>query len=169
VRLWRGDISTQFPAATGRKVYTLSGTTLARSSQLFDATAATAASVHTRSWKPAMTNRQRSKGWGRVFGTPLTKGQNHAGAGVDQDDDPRSRSSSAMLVDFSFRRRYRKHDLCVKPEPMVIGTTGLEPAHHAVLDTAATSIPVLQTGNTSVGVTPGGFWCSGSRCSVLVH
>ena len=37
--------------------------------------------------------------------------------------------------------------------PVVIGTTGLEPAHHSAIDEAAAHIPVLQTGNTSLGVT----------------
>ncbi|MFW2829582.1 4-hydroxy-tetrahydrodipicolinate reductase [Sphingomonas sp. ID0503] len=37
--------------------------------------------------------------------------------------------------------------------PLVIGTTGLEPDHHAAIDRAAATIPVLQTGNTSLGVT----------------
>jgi 4-hydroxy-tetrahydrodipicolinate reductase len=35
----------------------------------------------------------------------------------------------------------------------VIGTTGLEERHHFLIDSAAESIPVLQTGNTSLGVT----------------
>lgn len=37
--------------------------------------------------------------------------------------------------------------------PMVIGTTGLTERHHWLIDAAAVSIPVLQTGNTSLGVT----------------
>lgn len=37
--------------------------------------------------------------------------------------------------------------------PILIGTTGLEQEHHAAIDRAATVIPVLQTGNTSLGVT----------------
>ena len=37
--------------------------------------------------------------------------------------------------------------------PMVIGTTGLEPAHHGMIDEASRSIAILQTGNTSLGVT----------------
>jgi 4-hydroxy-tetrahydrodipicolinate reductase len=37
--------------------------------------------------------------------------------------------------------------------PIVIGTTGLEAAHHAAIDAAARSIAALQTGNTSLGVT----------------
>lgn len=35
---------------------------------------------------------------------------------------------------------------------IVVGTTGLEPSHHALIDAAATSVPVLQAANTSLGV-----------------
>jgi 4-hydroxy-tetrahydrodipicolinate reductase len=37
--------------------------------------------------------------------------------------------------------------------PIVVGTTGLEERHHFLCDNAAESIAVLQTGNTSLGVT----------------
>jgi len=37
--------------------------------------------------------------------------------------------------------------------PLVIGTTGLSPDHHALIDEAARSIPLVQTYNTSLGVT----------------
>ncbi|BDW80569.1 4-hydroxy-tetrahydrodipicolinate reductase [Erythrobacter sp. Dej080120_24] len=37
--------------------------------------------------------------------------------------------------------------------PILIGTTGLEPEHFVMLDDAAKAVPVLQTGNTSLGVT----------------
>jgi 4-hydroxy-tetrahydrodipicolinate reductase len=37
--------------------------------------------------------------------------------------------------------------------PIVVGTTGLEVAHHTAIDGAAQAIAVLQTGNTSLGVT----------------
>jgi 4-hydroxy-tetrahydrodipicolinate reductase len=37
--------------------------------------------------------------------------------------------------------------------PIVVGTTGLDAAHHAAIDEAARAIPVLQTGNTALGVT----------------
>ena len=37
--------------------------------------------------------------------------------------------------------------------PILIGTTGLGEAHHAAIDSAAGAVPVLQTGNTSLGVT----------------
>ncbi len=37
--------------------------------------------------------------------------------------------------------------------PILVGTTGLEDEHFAALEAAAKAIPVLQTGNTSLGVT----------------
>ena len=37
--------------------------------------------------------------------------------------------------------------------PILIGTTGLEAEHSAAIEEAAKTIPVLQTGNTSLGVT----------------
>ncbi len=37
--------------------------------------------------------------------------------------------------------------------PLVVGTTGLEAAHHSAIDAAAKSAAILQTGNTSLGVT----------------
>src|SRR5687768_18293086 len=36
---------------------------------------------------------------------------------------------------------------------ILIGTTGLDERHHAAIESAAGAIPVLQTGNTSLGVT----------------
>jgi len=36
--------------------------------------------------------------------------------------------------------------------PILVGTTGLEPEHFVALDDAAKAVPVLQTGNTSLGV-----------------
>jgi 4-hydroxy-tetrahydrodipicolinate reductase len=37
--------------------------------------------------------------------------------------------------------------------PILIGTTGLDERHQAAIDSASGAIPVLQTGNTSLGVT----------------
>ena len=37
--------------------------------------------------------------------------------------------------------------------PILVGTTGLDDRNHAAIDSAALAIPVLQTGNTSLGVT----------------
>ena len=37
--------------------------------------------------------------------------------------------------------------------PILVGTTGLEDGHHTALDNAARVVAVLQTGNTSLGIT----------------
>ena len=59
-----------------------------------------------------------------------------------------------MLIDFSTPDALAANlAACVAAgKPIVIGTTGLEPAHHAAIDAAAREIAVLQTGNTSLGV-----------------
>ncbi len=78
----------------------------------------------------------------------------HAG-GVDQDDDFAALlAQSDVLVDFSVPDGLSNRlDLCAEArKPMLVGTTGLEPAHHLSIDAAAQTIPVLQTGNTSLGV-----------------
>lgn len=80
---------------------------------------------------------------------------NHAG-GVDQDDDLEELlSNSDVLVDFSSPEGLGKRmQLCAEAgKPVLIGTTGLQPADHLSIDDAASTIAVLQTGNTSLGVT----------------
>jgi len=59
-----------------------------------------------------------------------------------------------MLIDFSTPDALAANlAACVAAgKPIVIGTTGLEPAHHAAIDAAAREIAALQTGNTSLGV-----------------
>ncbi|NRD89708.1 4-hydroxy-tetrahydrodipicolinate reductase [Sphingopyxis sp. BSNA05] len=81
-------------------------------------------------------------------------GYSHAG-GADQGDAIAALvAASDVLVDFSSPKALQATlDACVTAnKPIVIGTTGLETAHHAAIDAAATKIPVLQTGNTSLGV-----------------
>ncbi|NWK98219.1 4-hydroxy-tetrahydrodipicolinate reductase [Sphingobium lactosutens] len=62
--------------------------------------------------------------------------------------------ASDVLIDFSVPGALSAHlDACIAAKkPILIGTTGLEPVHHALIDEAAKHIPVLQTGNTSLGV-----------------
>jgi 4-hydroxy-tetrahydrodipicolinate reductase len=62
--------------------------------------------------------------------------------------------ASGVLIDFSSPGALAGHlAACIGArKPIVIGTTGLEAAHHAQIDEAARQIPVLQTGNTSLGV-----------------
>ena len=61
---------------------------------------------------------------------------------------------SDVLIDFSSPVGLADAiDACVAAgKPLIIGTTGLEPEHHALIDRAAASIAILQTGNTSLGV-----------------
>lgn len=81
-------------------------------------------------------------------------GHGHAG-GADQGDDVAALvAASDVLVDFSSPAALQATlDACVAAgKPVVVGTTGLEDAHHAAIDEAAWTIAVLQTGNTSLGV-----------------
>ncbi|MFN3619627.1 4-hydroxy-tetrahydrodipicolinate reductase [Sphingorhabdus sp.] len=85
----------------------------------------------------------------------VADGHEHAG-GVDKDGDLASLIAvSDVLVDFSSPNGLEASlDACVAAgKPIVIGTTGLEERHHFLIDDAARDIPVLQTGNTSLGVT----------------
>jgi len=82
-------------------------------------------------------------------------GHDFAG-GADRGDDPaRLADGSDALVDFSAPAALEGtiHAAVGAGVPILIGTTGLEAVHHAMIDSAAGAIPVLQTGNTSLGVT----------------
>lgn len=61
---------------------------------------------------------------------------------------------SDVLIDFSVPAALAGHlDACATAgKPVLVGTTGLEAEHHGLIDKAAESIAVLQTGNTSLGV-----------------
>lgn len=82
----------------------------------------------------------------------------HAG-GIDRDDGAAQLAALAggsdVLVDFSSPAALEATlDAAVAADiPAVIGTTGLEERHHWLIDAAAERIAVLQTGNTSLGVT----------------
>ncbi|URW75391.1 4-hydroxy-tetrahydrodipicolinate reductase [Sphingomonas donggukensis] len=82
-------------------------------------------------------------------------GARHAG-GADAEDDPAIVAAAAdVLVDFSSPAALDAHLTAARAAhtPIVIGTTGLTEAQHALIDAAAADIAVLQTGNTSLGVT----------------
>ncbi|WP_374284726.1 4-hydroxy-tetrahydrodipicolinate reductase [Novosphingobium sp.] len=82
-------------------------------------------------------------------------GETHAG-GVDKGDDVAALAkASDVLVDFSSPHALEANlDAAMAAGAgLVIGTTGLEERHHWLIDSAAEHIPVLQTGNTSLGVT----------------
>jgi 4-hydroxy-tetrahydrodipicolinate reductase len=63
-------------------------------------------------------------------------------------------SAADALVDFTTPDALGAHlDAAVAAgTPMVIGTTGLQPDHHALIDAAAKTIPIVQTYNTSLGI-----------------
>ena len=75
--------------------------------------------------------------------------------GIAISADPLALAERAdLLIDFSVPGALSTHlDACIAArKPILIGTTGLEAVHHALIDEAAALIPVLQTGNTSLGV-----------------
>lgn len=80
-----------------------------------------------------------------VLAGGIDKGGNPATLAVDSD----------VLIDFSSPHALEATlDAAVAAgKPIVVGTTGLEERHHFLLDDASKDIAVLQTGNTSLGVT----------------
>ncbi len=83
------------------------------------------------------------------------QGASFAG-GTDTGDDPLPVARAAdALVDFSIPAALETNLAAARQAgtPIVIGTTGLSAHHHALIDEAAREIAVLQTGNTSLGVT----------------
>ncbi|WP_342657866.1 4-hydroxy-tetrahydrodipicolinate reductase [Sphingomonas sp. NY01] len=76
--------------------------------------------------------------------------------GADSRDDPLPLALAAdVLVDFSTAGALDAHLAAARTAgtAIVIGTTGLSAQQHAAIDAAAAEIAVLQTGNTSLGVT----------------
>lgn len=76
--------------------------------------------------------------------------------GIDQGGDPTSLAAACdVLVDFSSPAALEANLDAAEAAgiPILVGTTGLEERHHFLCDHAAESIPVLQTGNTSLGIT----------------
>jgi 4-hydroxy-tetrahydrodipicolinate reductase len=75
--------------------------------------------------------------------------------GIDKDGNPAELAAECdVLIDFSTPAALRAHLDAAKQAgtPILIGTTGLEPAHHLMIDEAAQQIAVLQAANTSLGV-----------------
>ncbi|BBC70873.1 4-hydroxy-tetrahydrodipicolinate reductase [Altererythrobacter sp. B11] len=76
--------------------------------------------------------------------------------GADKGSDVAALADACeALVDFSAPAALEAnlHAAVGAGVPILIGTTGLAEVHHAAIDQAARAIPVLQTGNTSLGVT----------------
>jgi 4-hydroxy-tetrahydrodipicolinate reductase len=76
--------------------------------------------------------------------------------GIDQDGDPVTlANASEVLIDFSSPKALIANigAAVATGTPILVGTTGLEDHHHQMIEDAARHIAVLQTGNTSLGVT----------------
>ncbi len=93
---------------------------------------------------------------GRAIAEAIAAAGHEVAGGVDRDGDVAALAARAdVLIDFSSPAALEGNlDAAVAAKvPMVIGTTGLEERHHWLIDEASAEIPVLQTGNTSLGVT----------------
>ena len=93
---------------------------------------------------------------GRAIATIANEEGVTVAGGVDAGGDAAALAgAAAVLVDFSAPAALEANlaAAVAAGTPIVIGTTGLTPAHHALIDRAAEKIAVLQTGNTSLGVT----------------
>ena len=76
--------------------------------------------------------------------------------GIDKGGDPAALAAHCdVLVDFSSPAalEFNLEAAIGAGVPVVVGTTGLAERHHWLIDAAAVSIAVVQTGNTSLGVT----------------
>jgi 4-hydroxy-tetrahydrodipicolinate reductase len=93
---------------------------------------------------------------GQALSQAIAAAGHELSGGVDRGGDvAKLADGSDALVDFSAPVAL-KDNLCAAIGagiPILIGTTGLEPSHHEAIDNAARAVPVLQTGNTSLGVT----------------
>jgi len=93
---------------------------------------------------------------GKALAEAVTAAGHTLSGGIDKGGDPLALAqASDVLVDFSSPHALEANlDAAMAAGvPIVIGTTGLEERHHFLVDHAADSIAVLQTGNTSLGVT----------------
>ena len=93
---------------------------------------------------------------GRVIANIIEDEGAAVAGGADAGDDPMALAHVAdVLVDFSTPAALESHlaAAVTAGTPIVIGTTGLSATHQALIERAAESVAVLQTGNTSLGVT----------------
>ncbi|MEW9856027.1 4-hydroxy-tetrahydrodipicolinate reductase [Novosphingobium sp. M1R2S20] len=93
---------------------------------------------------------------GQAIAAAVVQAGHMVAGGIDKDGDVTALAAqSEVLVDFSSPAALEGNldAAAAAGVPVVIGTTGLEERHHFLIDHAAETIPVLQTGNTSLGVT----------------
>ncbi|RMB55828.1 dihydrodipicolinate reductase [Sphingomonas sp. PP-CE-3A-406] len=93
---------------------------------------------------------------GRAIADAIESAGATLAGGVDAGEDPNAIAKLAdVMVDFSTPSAIEAHLAAARAAgtAIVIGTTGLSPQHQSLIDAAASDIAVLQTGNTSLGVT----------------
>ena len=93
---------------------------------------------------------------GQAIASAIEAGNHSLAGGVDKGEDVAGLADrSDVLIDFSAPGALptNLHAAVGAGVPILIGTTGLEGQHHTAIDNAARAVPVLQTGNTSLGVT----------------
>lgn len=93
---------------------------------------------------------------GQALAAAIADAGHTLSGGIDKGGDAGAlASASDVLVDFSSPHALEANlDAAIGAGiPIVVGTTGLEERHHWLCDQAAERIAVLQTGNTSLGVT----------------
>jgi len=93
---------------------------------------------------------------GQALATAIEEAGHEFCVGVDLGGDPVPLLGQCdVVVDFSSPNALAGNLKAAQLAsiPILIGTTGLEDTNFAAIDEAAEAIPVLQTGNTSLGVT----------------
>lgn len=93
---------------------------------------------------------------GHALARAIAAAGHEVSGGVDKGGDVAGLADrSEALVDFSAPPALEAnlHAAIGAGIPILVGTTGLGEAHHALVDRTALAVPVLQTGNTSLGVT----------------
>ncbi|MEB3416616.1 4-hydroxy-tetrahydrodipicolinate reductase [Alteriqipengyuania sp. WL0013] len=93
---------------------------------------------------------------GQAIRAVLDAGEHVFAGGVDHGEQPGPLATECdALVDFSAPDALAANIAAARVAdiPILIGTTGLGEEHHRMIDEAADVLPILQTGNTSLGVT----------------
>lgn len=93
---------------------------------------------------------------GRGLEAAIAAAGHACSGGIDKGGDAAAlAAASDVLLDFSVPAalEFNCEAAIAAGVPLLVGTTGLEERHHWLIDAAAVSIPILQTGNTSLGVT----------------
>ena len=93
---------------------------------------------------------------GQAIAAAIADAGDTLAGGIDKDGDVAALAAGCdVLIDFSSPAALESNLDAARAAdvPIVVGTTGLEERHHWLIDDAAQGVAVLQTGNTSLGVT----------------